>query len=100
MIASRSAVGAAPGQVRRARRQRQDSQQPAVRLEDPDPERDGDVDPAGPVDLHPVGTAGLARVEPGEDAARAGLQAARRLDVEGPDVIARGVADVKRSLVG
>ena len=64
-------VGIAPGQVRRARGQGEDSQQAAVGLEDPDPQRDGDIDPTGLVDLHPVGAAGLAGIEPGEDAARA-----------------------------
>ena len=52
----------------------EDAQQSTVRLEDPDPQRDGHVDPPVRVHLHPVGTAGLSGIEPGEDAARADAQ--------------------------
>ena len=44
-------------------------------LEDPDPQRDGHIDPALPVDLHAVRAAGLSGVKPGEDPARADSQA-------------------------
>ena len=93
-------IGVAPGQVRRACGQRENSQEPAVRLEHPDPQRDGDVDSAGLVDFHPVGTAGLARVEPREHAAGAGAQRPVGFDVERPDVITARVANIERSLVG
>src|SRR5271166_6910114 len=93
-------VRVAPGQVRRALWGLDDSQQLAMGLEDPDTQGDGHVDPALAVDLHPVRPAGLTRVKPREDSARAYSEASRGLHFESPNMVSRRVADVENPLVG
>ena len=68
---------------------------PAVRVDDPDAAGAAAIDVALDIDLHPVGDAGFAAAQIGEDAVGVPGQHAARQQLEGADVAAPRVIDIE-----